>query len=226
MDAPDLAAAAHEAALDGLARLNRWSRAAPTLWSAVARLARGAGAARRPLRLLDVACGGGDVPVALALRARRAGLDLQVSACDRSPTALTRARAHALRHGADVRFTPCDVLADALPGPAEIVTCSLFLHHLTDAQAVALLAGLGAAATRAVLVADLRRTRAGLALAGACTRLATRSPLVHADGPASVRAAFTPSELADLARRAGLHDARVRNTFPQRMMLTWMRPGT
>jgi 2-polyprenyl-3-methyl-5-hydroxy-6-metoxy-1,4-benzoquinol methylase len=223
MDAPDLPAAEHAAALAGLARLNRWSRAAATLWSAVAGLL---AAERRPLTLLDVACGGGDLPVALALRARRAGLPLVVAGCDRSPTALACGRALAARHAVDVTWSVRDVVTQPLPGPADIVTCSLFLHHLSEADALALLAGMRAAAARALLLCDMRRTRAGLVLAGAATRLASRSPIVHADGPASGRAAFTPAELAEQASAAVLHGARVRSVFPHRMMFAWTRTGT
>jgi 2-polyprenyl-3-methyl-5-hydroxy-6-metoxy-1,4-benzoquinol methylase len=223
MDDPDLPATEHGSALDGLARLNRWSFAPSTLWSAVAEIAR---AERRPLTLLDVACGGGDLPVALARRARRAGLPLEVSGCDRSPTALAHARALAQRHDVPVRFVRRDVIADALPGSADIVTCSLFLHHLADAEAVALLGAMRDAAKQAVLACDLKRSRTGLLLATTFSRLLCRSPVVHADGPASVRAAFTKDELVGHARRAGLDGARVRNVFPERMMLTWTRPGT
>jgi 2-polyprenyl-3-methyl-5-hydroxy-6-metoxy-1,4-benzoquinol methylase len=228
MDAPDLPAGLHDAALDGLARINRWSRAAPALWSAVAELlgAELAHRAPRPPTLLDVACGGGDVPVALALRARAAGAGLAITACDRSPTALAHARRRAAARGVDVAFTRADVLRDPLPGPADLVTCSLFMHHLDEPDAVALLGTMRTAARRALLVCDLRRSRAGLLLAQVGTRLLSRSPIVHADGPASVRAAFTPAELSALALRAGLAGARVRNLFPQRMMLVWTRPGT
>jgi len=61
-------------------------------------------------------------------------------------------------------------------------------------------------------------------LALAVPRLLSRSPVVHADAPASARAAWSPAELADLAARAGLAGAKVRRRFPQRMLLTWTRP--
>lgn len=52
----------------------------------------------------------------------------------------------------------------------------------------------------------------------------SRSPVVHFDGPASVRAAYTPAELRALADQAGLAGATVRPVFPCRMLLTWSRP--
>jgi hypothetical protein len=59
MDQPGLDPARHRQALRGLRRINFWSRSAGILWPALAGLAR---AAQRPLRVLDQATGGGDVP--------------------------------------------------------------------------------------------------------------------------------------------------------------------
>jgi hypothetical protein len=44
------------------------------------------------------------------------------------------------------------------------------------------------------------------------------------DGPLSVRAAFTPSELRGLAQEAGLTGAKVSRRFPCRLLLEWKRP--
>jgi hypothetical protein len=66
---------------------------------------------------------------------------------------------------------------------------------------------------------DLRRTRRGLWLAELAARTLTRSPVVRADGPASVRAAFTIAEVTALARRSGLGCVRVRRSWPQRWTL-------
>src|SRR5437879_5864891 len=85
MDRPDLEERRHAQALRGLARINRWSGSARILWRPLQAVARQWGSA--PLRLLDVATGGGDVPLRLWRKARRAGMALEVEGCDRSPTA-------------------------------------------------------------------------------------------------------------------------------------------
>ncbi len=68
MDDPALPADEHVDALDGLARINRFSTVARTLWPLLA--------ATAPARVLDLGSGGGDVPMALARRAARQGLPL------------------------------------------------------------------------------------------------------------------------------------------------------
>ena len=219
MDQPDLAPPVHDAALAGLERINRVSAAAAPFRGPVLALARET--RERRLSVLDVACGGGDVPIALWHAARREGLELDLTAIDRSPQAVEHARAAAERRGADVAVAVRDACDGRPLPPADVVTCSLFLHHLEADAAVALLAAMGAAARRMLLVSDLRRTVGGLLLALAVPRLLSRSPVVHADAPASARAAWSPAELAAHASRAGLTGARVRRIFPQRMLLSW-----
>ena len=83
---------------------------------------------------------------------------------------------------------------------------------------------IGSRAARLLVVSDLRRSAAGYAVAWTTCRLLSRSPVVHFDGPVSVLAAWTPKELAALARDAGLAaDGRLslRHCWPWRMLLTW-----
>jgi SAM-dependent methyltransferase len=221
MDQPGLPPDRHRHALRGLGRINFWSGSAGILWPPLAALAR---ASARPVRVLDLASGGGDVPIRLGHRARRAGLSLVLEGCDVSPLAVEHATQQAQRRGAAVRFFVADALAGDLPAGYDAVMCSLFLHHLTQEQAVTILRRMGAAAGRLVLVNDLVRGRAGLLLAKVGTRLLSRSPVVHVDGPRSVEAAFTVEEARALAERAGLGGATVRRRWPCRFLLTWVRP--
>jgi len=219
MDQPGLDAAEHARALDGLGRINRVSRSAAILWTAVARLARASGAA--PIRILDLASGGGDVPIALAYRAARARLDVRVEGCDISQEAVRFARRKARERGVAVRFFTLDALADSIPEGYDVLTCSLFLHHLDEAHAVGLLRRMADAARRLVLVDDLVRSRLGYALAWAGCRLFSRSPIVRHDGPVSVSSAFTPAEVRELAQRAGLEGASLTRHWPRRFLLSW-----
>lgn len=224
MDQPDLDPVLHAQALDGLARINAISRTAATLWPDIARLARTLGS-RRPLRLLDVACGGGDVTVALARRARREGVALEVSGCDLSSTALDRGRELARRAGAGVSFFELDVTRGALP-QYDAVICSLFLHHLDANRVVSLLRALAKPPCRLLLVSDLVRSRLGYLYAWFGSRCLTRSEVVAVDALLSVRAAFTVAEITSLAERAGLSGVRVRRRFPQRFLLAWEREAS
>jgi SAM-dependent methyltransferase len=221
MDQPDLDAASHRRALAGLRRINFWSGSARIVWPAIRQLARQS--PTRALRVLDVASGGGDVPVGLWHLARRAGLRVEIVGCDVSPLAVETATAQAERCGAGVQFRIHDALGDPLPSGFDVVMSSLFLHHLTPGQAVSLLEKMALVANRLLLVNDLRRSTAGYLLAQLACRFLTRSRIVRVDGPRSVAGAFTVQEVQSLCAQAKLDGAVIRNRWPFRFLLDWRK---
>jgi SAM-dependent methyltransferase len=221
MDQPGLDVAAHASALTALVRINWWSGSTGILWPSIREVARATPG--RALRVLDVASGAGDVPIRLWHAARRNGVRLEIEGCDVSSTACDFARRRAASAGADVRFFPLDILKDTLPTDYDVLTSSLFLHHLDEGEALGVLRGMGQAARLMVLVNDLVRNRAGYWLAWAGTRLLSRSWVAHIDGPRSVEGAFTCTEALTLAEQAGLSGATVERRWPCRFLLTWRR---
>lgn len=220
MDRPDLAVTEHEHALAGLSRINFFSATA----ASYLRSLRGLSVGPAPLRILDIACGGGDVVRRLARYAARHRLSWSVAGCDLSPVAVEHARRRASDEKVAVEYFVHDALACPPPGDYDAIICSLFLHHLEEPQAVRLLELLAkTSAVRAIFVSDLNRSILGLALAHAACRLLSTSPVVHTDGPLSVRAAFTPAEAVAIAEEAGLRNVTVRRCWPCRWMMTWRR---
>ncbi|WP_457767400.1 methyltransferase domain-containing protein [Cyanobium sp. ULC082] len=225
MDQPGLDPRAHQAALQGLARINAFTRSAACVFPAIRRLARQA--PQRRLRLLDVACGGGDTVRAISRLARREGIDLEVHGCDISAEAVALAGAAARAEGLEVHHFQADAIGAPLPGGYHLITTSLFLHHLREPDAEALLRSMAAATLDQLLVHDLIRSHLDLALTWIGTRLLSRSPIVHTDGPLSVAGAFQLDEVAQLAATAGLVGAQITRFWPERFLLSWSRdaPG-
>jgi 2-polyprenyl-3-methyl-5-hydroxy-6-metoxy-1,4-benzoquinol methylase len=221
MDQPGLDPEAHAQALQGLLRINGLSRAAASLFGPIRSLAIAAHPA--PLRVLDLACGGGDITLALAERSRREGLSIRFAGCDLSGQAVAIAAAHAASSGLDVSYFQADALADPLPGDYDVLLHSLFLHHLDTEEALRLLRRMGAAARKLVLISDLIRSPLGYGLAWAACRLLSRSAIVHHDGPVSVQGAFRLQEVAELATAAGLKGAVISRCWPERYLLQWRR---
>jgi 2-polyprenyl-3-methyl-5-hydroxy-6-metoxy-1,4-benzoquinol methylase len=221
MDDPGLASERLLGALRGLERINWWSGSTRIVWSAIRPLLH----ERRTsaVRLLDIATGAGDVPIGLARRARRAGLKLEVAGCDVNPRAVSYAQQRAATGGVEARFFPLDAVRDELPSGYDVLTCSLFLHHLDHDAARALLARMGQVAARLVAVNDLARNRAGLLVAHLGSRVFSACDVVRSDAGRSVRAAFTRDEVRKLAEEAGLHGAVVRRRWPRRYLLTWRK---
>ncbi len=217
MDDPGLDRHTHAHALRALNRINR-------LLGVDQRRRRGLGRLGPTDRMsvLDLGTGGGGF---LAHLAERRGVmpGAPLLGLDRSGAALGLARAWydgaaALIVG-DAREIPLD------DNSVDVVTCSLFLHHFDEPDVVAILRESARVARRGVLVVDLARSRLALALTWIATRLISRSPVFHIDGPRSVQAAFRVEELAELANQAGLIDARVEKQIPFGLSLVWRKPG-
>ena len=177
MDDAALDPRAHARALAGLRRLNRASRAPEIIIAPILAFARRH--ERTHLTLLDVACGGGDVPLAITDIAARHGIRLDLTLCDTSGTALAQAKKNAAAEDIPIA-TFTGRAPDHLPdGPFDIVTNSLFLHHLNHDTATATLAAMSARAAHLLVISDLVRSTLGLFIAWSASRLLSRSPIVH-----------------------------------------------
>lgn len=225
MDDPAVDPRALRRAFAALSRVHLLSGTGRRLRRALAGLAAAAPVGSRPLRMLDLACGGGDASLDAAAWARRRGVALDVVAVDRSPTALTVVQERARRRGLSITCIQADAV-DGLPaGPFDLAFSSLFLHHLEADAVVRVLAACRGRA-RHLVMEDLARSRLGLLMAHVTLRLVSRSRVAWHDGPASVRAGWRRAELEELARCAGLAGARVRRCWPERWLLEAGPPDT
>jgi 2-polyprenyl-3-methyl-5-hydroxy-6-metoxy-1,4-benzoquinol methylase len=156
--------------------------------------------------------------------AKQRGLAVDIHACDLNPEAVDIARRNAKARKAEITVFS----ADALEKPTDqssfdVVYCTLFAHHLDEIEVVRLLEVMALRAQKLVLVDDLIRSRLGFALAWFGTRLLSRSWVVHTDGPLSVRGALRPDEMMTIAKKAGLEDAQIQCSWPERYLLSWAR---
>lgn len=220
MDQPQTDRAAHQAALDGLRRVNRLCTSTGLLWKALRELAAGR---KEPLRVLDLGSGGGDVVTRLARHARQAGVPMVFHGCDMSDSAVSIATEAAGRTKQDVFFFRQDVVGQGIPPGYDVVMCSLFLHHFDNETARSLVTRMREAAAVGVFVDDLLRTKVGYALCWLGCRILSRSPMVHYDGPQSVKAAFTLAEAKQLFEEAGYRGATFRRHWPERFLMQWTR---
>src|SRR5271166_3532564 len=144
---------------------------------------------RRQLSLLEVAAGAGDMIQA----ARR---QLATEGITATPTLLDRMESHLRGSGV------ASVCADALQLPFrdeafDVVSCSLFAHHLEPAEVRRFVVEGLRACRRAVLINDLIRSWVHLWLVYAGVP-SFHSRLTRHDAPASVRRAYTVKEMQRL----------------------------
>jgi hypothetical protein len=169
--------------------------------------------------LLDVGTGLGDIPRAVAARARRYGITLSLVGVERNPTAARAARATGL----------AAVLADggALPlgsGAVDVVLASQVLHHLPREQAVRWVASFDRVARRAVVLADLRRSRLAMAAIWAASLGLGFGRQTRHDAVLSLRRGYTLGEFNAMLGEAGVPPV-ARYRPGARIVAAWS-PGT
>jgi len=172
-----------ETSLKDLCRINRWFGGVATTRSLIARVTSATG--KKHFTILEVAAGFGEVPRLAAEKLAHQGITLEVTDLDRVHTHLLRGN----------RAVVADALALPFPDRSfDLVSCSLFAHHLHPDQ----LAQFGLEALRvcrfAVLINDLVRHPLHVALVYAGFPL-MRSYVSRVDGLASVRRAYVPEEI-------------------------------
>jgi SAM-dependent methyltransferase len=175
-----------EASLRDICRINRWFGGVATTRNLIERVASAAGT--KHFSVLEVAAGFGEVSKLAGLQLASKGITLDV-------TDLDRARTHLLRGNRAVA-------ADALALPFrddtfDLVSCSLFAHHLEPADLAHFVSEALRVSRCAVLINDLVRHPLHVALVYAGFPL-MRSYVSRVDGLASVRRAYVPDEMRQI----------------------------
>lgn len=199
-----------------LSRINRYLGGVAAVQNALAKMLRALPVSDAPIRILDIATGGVDIPRALVHASRKGAFGqackLHFTATDHHPKVLKFAR----------QWTPPSAYpeivietADAfsLPyadGAFDFALCSLAFHHFGDDGCVQVLREMERVTTRGFVVNDLLRDRLPCALIWAVTRIARANYLTKHDGPVSVMRAYTRKEYAQMAREAGIPNYQVR----------------
>ena len=177
------------------------------------------------IRILDVATGSADIPRAILRWSARRGFDVRVVGIDLHHTTLQLARQGGESDPSEaVRLSL--VRADALRLPFadasfDYAITAMFLHHLDEAAAAAVLHEMGRVARRGVVAADLLRHRRAYAWITLLTLLS--GPMVKHDARASVAQAFTRHEALRLRDAAGLDFLSYHRHFGHRFALAGER---
>lgn len=176
------------------------------------------GQQERPVRILDVATGSADIPVAIAKLSERRGWAVRITATDLQPDILAiaaDARAHDIAlEQADAVNLPYD------DDTFEISVLSLALHHFEPDDGVRVLSEMRRVSQGVMIVNDFERCRMGLAGAWLFAHATTTNRMTRHDAPLSVRRAYTLPEAAAMARAAGWAGVAIHRVVPFRYVLT------
>ncbi len=174
---------------------------------------------KSPLTILDAATGSADQPRAVLKLARQNNWPVKVVALDINRKMLRFAREETADFP-EVSFVQGDILN--LPfrdNSFDVVINNLSLHHFERHHAVTMMQEFSRLSRLGFIINDLHRSRVAHTAIWILTRLLTRNRLTRYDAPVSVYNAFTPDELKEMVREAGLSDTSVHRHFPYRLAL-------
>jgi SAM-dependent methyltransferase len=172
--------------LRSLEQINRWLLGyRPTLaW--LKRLPHGL---RRPVHIVDVGSGGGDLLRQIAGWTRRRGIAVQLTGIDLNPYA-ARAAAEFTPGELGIKWVTANALMFRPENPVDIIVSSLMAHHLEDDEIVVLLQWMEVTAQVGWFINDLERSERSCRMFGWVNRILRWHRFVRHDGLVSFRRAF------------------------------------
>ena len=222
MAAADLATVA--ACLRDLERINRWTGAYRITLRWLEQLL-DRQQPTRPLVVVDVGSGYGDMLRRIAAFAARRGVAIELIGVDRNPHAVMAAT-RATPPAQPIRYLNRNVF-DLPPSlQPDVVVSALFAHHLDDAELVRFLHWMDQRAARGWLINDLRRHALPYLIARFAPTLLRMHPMVRNDAAVSVARAFERRDWERLLAAAGLAAAptTVAACFPFRFAVGRIKP--
>ena len=185
---------------------------------------RGEGAA--PLEVLDIGFGYGDMLRQVRRWARRRGVAVRLTGVELQPWA-ARVAAEADRRArvpaGEIAWQTGNVLEEGTVAAPDVVLSSLVMHHLPDADIVALLRWMERTARSGWLVNDLERAERPHRWFGVLAWAMRWHRYVRHDGPVSFQRAFRVEDWERLLGEAGVRGARVFRVAPARLCVERIR---
>jgi SAM-dependent methyltransferase len=176
----------------------------------------------RPVEIIDVGCGYGDLLRAIERWAASSRIPVRLTGVDLNPWSAKSAREVDCR--GDINWMTQDVFA--METHCDIVISSLFTHHLTDEQIERFLRWMECTTGVGWIINDLHRHPLPYFGFSALARLANWHLFVRHDGPVSITRSFVKGDWRSLLDSAGLARAaaEVRWRFPFRLCVSRIKP--
>ncbi len=194
--------------LADLAMVNRLTRThAPTL-AYFDGLLPGIRALGRPLEVVDVGSGYGDLLRLLDAWATRNQVKVQLTGVDSNPWS-RQAAAEAAPHGRHVQWITADAFAYQPPRGIDVIVSSQFTHHLPNPLVVKFLRWMEASARLGWFVNDLHRHAVPFHFFRHFAKLAGFHRVVQYDGLVSIARSFTVADWEALLAEAGIERSQV-----------------
>lgn len=167
----------------------------------------------KPVSILDIGCGAGDILMYLRNLANKDGFRLNLTGIDPDPRAMEFVKHHILSD--EIRFYPYRSNEMIKEGRRfDIVISNHLLHHLNRKEMSEILKDAAKLARKVVIFSDIERSDIGFAAFGLIAPLLFRNSYIVKDGLISIKKSYTEKELSNVFPEAW----NVQRQFPFRLL--------
>lgn len=218
MDDPSVSFESFRSCLRELARVNALTLAHRPTLRFLDRLLPSGWSLPRPIEILDVGSGYGDLLRQIAGWARRRGIDVSLTGIDLNPFSRVAAM-EATDPALGINWVTADALQHRPARGVDVVVSSLFAHHLTNERVIEFIQWMEENARMGWFINDLHRHPIPHRVFGWVAEAAALHPFVRHDGPISIARAFVTEDWKRLLAEAGVerHAATIEWMFPFRL---------
>jgi 2-polyprenyl-3-methyl-5-hydroxy-6-metoxy-1,4-benzoquinol methylase len=204
-------------ALQSLGRINRWFGNHRAVIKAIHAVYKNQ---ERPLRIIDLGCGGGDLALAVARSLRRHKIEFTIIGIDGNANTVAYARNKCAAYS-EIGFLQADILDKHFRiQPCDILISSHFIYHFTSEALVDFLKHNLSAISTAFIFSELKRDRLAMRLFKCSHGILPISRLAKEDGLLAIQRSFAEKEWLDILQQAGIGTYRLESVPLFRILLT------
>lgn len=160
-------------------------------------------------QIADIGCGGGDMIRIMDQWAKSEKKAVDFIGIDANPNIIELAKVR-LKDVTNVQWRVQNVFASEFPKEkVDIITCTLFTHHFTDAELISLIRAFREKASLGLVINDLHRHWFAFHSIRILTKLFSKSPMVQNDASLSVMRSFRKSDLERILKASGIKNYQI-----------------
>ncbi|QNJ98778.1 methyltransferase domain-containing protein [Constantimarinum furrinae] len=204
MDSMDLQGEEMRTLLNDLKRINTWLGGFSITLDGIDQLIAHSGRSNI-ITIVDLGCGDGAMLRKCAEHGRHENLDFRLIGVDANPHILEVA-VEKSREYPNITYKAMDVFSPSIHElQADIVLCTLFLHHFKNEDIATLLKDLLKNTKVGIVINDLRRSSVAFRLFRMVSPLLVKTKIARHDGLVSIARGFTNSDIWEISTKLPTH---------------------
>ncbi|MFM6923988.1 MAG: methyltransferase domain-containing protein [Ferruginibacter sp.] len=204
-------------ALQSLAWINRWFGNHRSVIKAIHAVYK---KQERPLRIIDLGCGGGDLISAVARSLQQQQIEFSITGIDGNPDSLAYAQKQSAMFG-NIDFIQADILSKNFSiQSCDILISSHFIYHFQEEKLASFLKNNESVVSTAIIFSELERNGLAWRLFKFSSFLLPISKMAKTDGLLAIQRSFTRKEWISILQKAGISGYRLQAVPLFRILLT------